>query len=79
MRLMIRINELVKENSQFIISTHSPILMTYPGAEILELNEQGLQSVTYKETEHYQMTLRYLQNPEKMLRYLLGNEEESLG
>jgi len=78
MRLMIRINELVKENSQFIISTHSPILMTYPGAEILELNEQGLQSVTYKETEHYQMTLRYLQNPEKMLRYLLGNEEESL-
>jgi len=76
MRLMAQIDDLVKKNSQFIISTHSPILMAYPGAEILELSDDGIHSVSYKETEHYQTTLRFLQNPEKMLRYVLGNEAD---
>lgn len=74
MRLMAKMDDLVKRNSQFIISTHSPILMAYPGAEILELCEDGIRSVSYKETEHYQTTLRFLQNPEKMIGYLLGDE-----
>ena len=74
MRLMTLLSEmdrLVKQNSQFIISTHSPILMAYPGAEILELSEAGIRSVSYRETEHYQVTRRFLENPEKMLHYLL--------
>lgn len=71
MRLIALMDRLVRKNSQFIISTHSPILMAYPGAEILELSEEGVRSVSYKETEHYQTTLRFLQNPEKMLGYLL--------
>ncbi len=71
MTLLSEIDRLVKRNSQFIISTHSPILMAYPGAEILELSEQGICSVDYRETEHYQVTRRFLENPEKMLHYLL--------
>lgn len=74
MRLLTLLSEmdrLVKKNSQFIISTHSPILMAFPGAEILELSNEGIRSVGYKETEHYQVTRRFLENPEKMLHYLL--------
>lgn len=71
MTLLSAMDKLVKNNSQFIISTHSPILMAYPGAEILELSEQGIRSVDYRETEHYQVTRRFLENPEKMLHYLL--------
>ena len=71
MSLLTLIDELVKRNSQFIISTHSPILMAYPKAEILELGADGIRAVPYKETEHYRVTLEFLQNPERMLRYLM--------
>ena len=70
MSLLTLIDELVKRNSQFIISTHSPILMAYPKAEIYELSTDGIRTVPYKETEHYRVTLEFLQNPERMLRYL---------
>lgn len=69
--LLAVIHELVKKNSQFIISTHSPILMSYPGAEIYELSESGIAAVPYKETEHYRFSRQFLENPEKILRYLL--------
>ena len=71
MTLLAHIHQLVGQNSQFIIATHSPILITYPGAEVLELSEQGIHSVDYRETEHYQLTRRFLENPEQMLHYLL--------
>lgn len=69
--LMAEIDTLVKKESQFIIATHSPILMTFPGAEILELSQKGIEKVNYRDTEHYQITKRFLDNPEKMLHYLL--------
>ena len=72
MTLLAEMDALVKDRSQFIISTHSPILMAFPGAEILQLSSQGITSVPYQETEHYQITRRFLENPERMLRYLLG-------
>ena len=64
-------DNLLKNNSQFIIATHSPILMSFPGASILEFSQSGIKSVDYKETEHYQITKMFLDNPEKMLHYLL--------
>lgn len=70
MRLMCNMNNLVKNGSQFIISTHSPILMTFPDADILEITQNGIQSVPYSETEHFQITKRFLNNPDKMHRYL---------
>ncbi len=69
--LLGEMHQLVEQNSQFIIATHSPILMAYPGARIYELSENGIASVEYRETEHYQLTRRFLENPERMLRYLL--------
>ena len=63
--------DLVDNGSQFIISTHSPILMAFPGAKILELTERGITPTCYQDTEHYQVTKRFLDNPEKMLLYLL--------
>lgn len=73
--LLVEISELVKKNSQFIIATHSPVLMAFPGAEVYELTENGIASVDYKQTEHYQLTRRFLENPEKMLHYLLDGED----
>ena len=69
--LLIEIDMLVKENSQFIIATHSPILMAFPGAQIYQFSENGIEAVTYKETEHYKLTKQFLENPERMLNYLL--------
>lgn len=72
MRLMYCIKELVNKNSQFIISTHSPILMTYPGAEVLEIAEDGIKSVDYKDTEHFMVTKRFMDAPERIIEDLLG-------
>ena len=45
--------------------------MAYPDAEVYRLSEEGICSVDYRETEHYRLTRRFLENPEKMLRGLL--------
>lgn len=69
MRMMVLIAEmarLVKENSQFIIATHSPVLMMYPGADVLELTDGGIKSVNARDTEHYRITRRFLENPESI-------------
>lgn len=75
MTLLVYIHALVQQNSQFIIATHSPILMAYPEAELYQLSEEGIHLVDYRETEHYLLTRRFLENPEKMLHYLLTEEQ----
>ena len=69
--LLAMIYRLAKDGSQFIIATHSPILFTCPGAQIYELTEKDIQVVNYAETEHFQLTRMYLENPERMLKHLL--------
>lgn len=71
MTLMVLMNELTKNNSQFIIATHSPILMAFPGAQVIELTEDDIRTVSYTQTEHFQLTKRFLNNPDKMLEMLL--------
>ena len=71
MTLMVEIDRLRRAGSQFIIATHSPILLTMPDSEIFEFSENGISKVHYKDTEHYQITRNFLENPEKMLKYLL--------
>jgi predicted ATPase len=58
------------EQSQFIIATHSPILMAYPHASILSL-DAGLSEVAYEETEHYQVTRDFMASPERFFKHLL--------
>ena len=72
MRLMYCMKELVEKNSQFIVSTHSPILMTFPGAEVLEITQEGIRSVDYRDTEHFMITKRFMDAPEKIVEDLLG-------
>lgn len=57
-------------NAQFIIATHSPILMGIPDATLYEIQEDNMQQVKYKETDHYRITKAFLDNPETYLRHL---------
>lgn len=68
--LLSRIKQLEKLGSQFIIATHSPILMAYPDADIYSLNEFGMELTQYRETEHYKLTKNFLDNPDQYLHYL---------
>lgn len=72
MSLIVDIDELTKADSQLIIATHSPILMAYPNSEILELSDKGIQRKNLKDTEHFIITKQFINNPERMIRYLLG-------
>lgn len=72
--LMVEINDLVNKNSQFIIATHSPILMAFPNADILEFSEKGIEKTKYEDTEHFKTTKTFLDNPEKTLYYLLKDK-----
>jgi predicted ATPase len=74
--LLVELQRLVEQESQLVIATHSPILMAFPGAEIFEFSEQGIVRRDYRETEHYQVTRTFLENPERMLRYLLEDAGE---
>ncbi len=75
MAMLTRMHELVLDASQLIIATHSPILMAYPGAQILELADGAVRSVKYEETEHFQITRQFFAQRERMLRILLGGSE----
>lgn len=67
-----RMHQLINNQSQFIIATHSPILMAYPGAKIYQIDTTGIYPVKYKDTEHYEVTRAFLNNPEPMLRELFS-------
>ena len=66
-----RIHDLVNTNSQFIVATHSPLLMAYPESWIYSCSASGLSRVRYQDTEHYQVSRDFLANPERMLKVLL--------
>lgn len=60
--------------SQFLIATHAPILLAYPGAAVLNLSEAGIQSIDYRQTEHFQMMKAFLESPERFFRHLFAEE-----
>jgi predicted ATPase len=68
--VLARMHDLVGQRSQFLVATHSPILMGYPGADILLLDEDGIRRVDYEETEHYVVTREFLANRERLLAEL---------
>lgn len=59
--------------TQFIIATHSPILLTFPGAQIISFDEQRLSVVRFEDTSHYQITKTILDTPERYWRLLRGD------
>lgn len=58
-------------NAQLIIATHSPILLSYPNARIIEFTPEGLNDIAYEDTEHYKITKTFLNNPQRYLKELL--------
>lgn len=72
-QLMVHIRRLISAGSQFIIATHSPILMAFPGATLYEFGEDGIKQTFYEETEHYRLTKLFLDSPERMLRHLFDD------
>ncbi|WP_042149988.1 AAA family ATPase [Paucisalibacillus sp. EB02] len=71
MSMLARIHELVNGGSQFIISTHSPIIMAYPSAKIIELTEEGSQEMRLEETGHYKIMKQFFENRDRLLHHLL--------
>ncbi len=65
-----RIHELVLQDSQFVIATHSPILMAYPDALILHCGPTGLQPIRYEDTEHFRITRDFLNHRERLIDIL---------
>lgn len=69
--LLSMIKQQVEENAgQFIIATHSPILLAYPGATIFSFDNSGMQQVAYNDLEHVRFTKAFLANPERYTRHL---------
>jgi len=71
--LLVAIRELVKKGSQFIIATHSPILLSYPGSSIYELSKDGINKVQYEDIEHVKLTKEFLNDPSQYLRRLFND------
>ena len=68
--LLSRMRDLEKAKAQFIIATHSPILLAYPNAQIYVLGDGEITLTPYKETEHYVITRQFLNNPEGVMGHL---------
>ncbi|TWF32804.1 putative ATPase [Chitinophaga polysaccharea] len=74
MAMLARMHDLVEQQSQFIIATHSPIVMAYPHAIIYELTENGIKKTRYAETENYKVSHQFINNYENLLKILMGEE-----
>lgn len=68
------IHQLVRQDSQFIIATHSPILLSYPNAKILLFDGTGITEVAYEDTEHFAITRDFLNHYPRRLQQLLEHE-----
>jgi len=75
MAMLTRIHDLVKQQSQFIISTHSPILMAYPHSTIYEISKDGLLVKKLEETEHFMIYQEFLNNKARMIDELFQSNE----
>ena len=71
MSVLSRIHSLVKKKSQFIIATHSPVIMAYPNSIIYQLSGEGMKVVKFTETENYTVTKNFVNNHNRMLNILL--------
>ena len=68
--LLSMLKEMVSEDAQFIIATHSPILMAFPEAVILSFDTHPIKEVKWEEIEHVSLTRAFLNNPSSFLRHL---------
>ncbi|MEW9052086.1 MAG: AAA family ATPase [Neobacillus sp.] len=69
--MLSRIHELVNQHSQFIIATHSPILMSYPSSNILELTENGIRETSVEDTGHFKLMKQFFDDKDRFIHHLL--------
>jgi len=74
LKLMRRMHDLIGSGSQFLVATHSPLLLAFPSATIYVLDDQ-ITRATYEETEVYQLTKSFLESPQRFLKYLFTDDE----
>lgn len=72
--LLARMHELVRRGSQFVIATHAPIVLAYPDATIYRLDEGGISTVEYEQTDHVRLTRDFLSDRDRFLRRLFDSE-----
>jgi predicted ATPase len=77
MSVLTVMHNLIRRNSQFVIVTHSPILMAYPDSTIYLFSDDAITPIDYTETEHFNITRDFLNRREAMLRVLLGEDDDS--
>jgi predicted ATPase len=75
MAALAAIHRLVEENSQLIIATHSPILLAYPNAKILQFDADGIHEIAYEDTEHFVVTRDFLNHYPRRVAQLLADED----
>lgn len=69
------IDKLVKSDSQFIIATHSPILLAYPNAKIIQIDENGLTQLQLEDTDHYRLYSAFFKNPKGLIGRIIENRD----
>ncbi len=74
--LLYMLHEGIKDGCQFIIATHSPLIMAYPNANILKIDNEGIQKIDYDEIENVQMMKDFLNHPDRYFNHLFSNEKE---
>jgi predicted ATPase len=62
--------------AQFLVSTHSPIILAYPGAVLLNLDRDAIEEVQYEDTEHYRLTKQFLASPDRYFKHLFSDDPE---
>lgn len=68
------IHQLVEASSQFVIATHSPILLAYPHSKIVQFDSSGVSEVGYEDTEHYIVTRDFLNHYPRRIEQLLSDD-----
>jgi predicted ATPase len=66
-------------HAQFLIATHSPIILSYPGAVLFSLDGGAIREVAYRETEHFLITRDFLNSPESFFKHLFNRDDENPG
>ncbi len=72
--LIRRMHDLVAEGSQFLVASHSPIILGYPDARIYVLSNDGILETPYEETEQYELTRSFLDDRHRFMHYLLADD-----
>jgi predicted ATPase len=63
-------------HAQFLVATHSPILLSYPGAVLFDLDGERIQEIRYRDTKHFLITRDFLNSPERFFKHLFGSSGE---